>query len=93
MEHVVIRILVSVLTGIFAGLIGIVLLMPAVMAWDSGSPTGPMKIISYSSFSVIPLAVISSVLSCIFGYSFLLLNLIPIGAILLTFLYAKIVGD
>jgi hypothetical protein len=91
--YVLFRLVISVLSGVLFGSIGVVLLMPALMAWDSGDPATPMKVISYFSLSIIPVAVIASVLTCIFGYVFLLLDLIPIGAILLTFLYAKIVGD
>lgn len=89
---IVIRILVSVLTGIFTGFLGIILLMPAIMAWDSGSPTLPMRLLSYLSLSVTPVAVISALLSCIFGYAFLLLNLLPIAGILLLFTFIWITG-
>ena len=92
-SYVFLRLSIAILSGILFGSIGVLLIMPSIMAWDSGSPTVPLKIISYSCLSVIPVTVISSLLTCIFGYAFLLLNLIPIVVILLTFLYAKIVGD
>lgn len=91
--YLFVRILISILAGVLFSSLGMALLMPALMAWDSGDPTGPMKIISYLSFTIIPVSLIATVLSCSFGYGFLVLNLLPVFGILLTFLYAKIIGE
>jgi hypothetical protein len=47
-------------TGILGGLAGIVLLMPSVMAWDSGNPTLDLKILSYAGLSVVPVSILST---------------------------------
>ena len=93
MSALIIRILISVLVGIIGSVIGLVLLMPAIMAWDSGSPTLVMKLISYTSIAVIPIVIIAVVLSCIFGYVYLLITLIPIAIITILFTTAMVTGN
>ncbi len=93
MLAITIRILVSVLVGIIGSGIGVALLMPAIMAWDSGSPTLIMKLISYTSMAVIPIVIIAAVLSCIFGYVYLLITLIPIAIITILFTTAMVTGN
>jgi hypothetical protein len=52
--------LLSLGAGILSGLAGVVLLMPSLMAWDSGNPPLDLKILSYSGLAVIPTAVLST---------------------------------
>lgn len=93
MSAIIIRILISVLVGIIGSGIGLVLLMPAIMAWDSGSPTLIMKLISYTSIAVIPIVITAAILSCIFGYIYLLITLIPITIIIILFATAIGTGN
>lgn len=90
---IITRILVSILVGIIGSGVGIVLLMPAMMAWDSGNPSLIMKLISYASFAVIPITIIAAILSCIFGYIYLLIALLPVAIIAILFTTAMITGN
>lgn len=89
---IVIRIIVSIFVGLIGGGIGTILLLPALMAWDSGNPSFIMKLISYTSLSISPAAIIAAILSCIFGYVYLLIAAIPIVIVLLCLAAAMIVG-
>ena len=90
MEFVIARTVISIGVGALFLSLGVALLLPSLMAWDSGEPDLPMRILSYSSLSVIPISIVATVLSSIFGYAFLLLNLLPIASILSIILYLKI---
>lgn len=53
--------LLSLGAGIVSGLAGVVLLMPSLMAWDSGNPPLDLKILSYCGLAVIPTSILSTV--------------------------------
>jgi hypothetical protein len=51
---------IAIGTGLLGGLAGFVLLMPSVMAWDSGNPPLDLKILSYAGLSTIPVSILST---------------------------------
>ncbi len=52
-------------TGILGSAVGVVLLMPSVMAWDSGNPTLDMKILSYAGLSTIPVSILTTIITTV----------------------------
>lgn len=82
---------ISIGTGILGGLAGVVLLMPSVMAWDSGNPPWDLKLLGYSGLSVLPITVLTTILTIITQNKlFFSLYLIPISGIAFPFIIAFI---
>lgn len=59
-------------------LIGTALLIAGLMAFDSGDTTSlDMKILGYSTLSIIPVSIVTTILSLLFSCEFLLLHFTP----------------
>lgn len=52
-------------TGVLGCAAGFVLLMPSVMAWDSGNPPLDMKILSYAGLSTIPVSILTTIITTV----------------------------
>lgn len=78
---------IAITSGLLGAVVGAVLLIPSVMAFDAAPNTKrSMEVIGYSGLSAIPLATIATVMSIVTGdLTFQSIHLIPYSGIALGF--------
>ena len=83
--------IIAISSGVLGCAIGVPLMMAGAMAFDAGPTTSlSMKIIGYSSLSIIPITLIGSISTIITqNPCFLMINLIPFVGIVTAFCVEK----